>query len=172
MMEFTCNSWTVEFEDMQTARLVLKIPSRKLKEMPPEGSPLSVSVKRYRRRRSLDANSYMWFICEAIAKEIDATREEVYRQAVRAVGHYEIAYMRPDAAARFVEAWNAKGLGYMAVPQEYRYQGQTPILIYFGSHTYTADEMARLINWLKDEAEHLGLDVETPNMKSLAELGA
>lgn len=172
MMEAVCTDWSVEYEDMQTARLTMKIPSRKLAQMPKAGAALSVSIKQYRRRRSLDANSYMWFICEAIAREIQGTREDVYRQAVKAVGHYEILYMRPDAAARFVQEWRAKGLGYMAEPQEYLYQGQTPVTVYFGSHSYTTEEMARLINWLRDEAEGLGLDVETPNMKSLAEMGA
>ncbi len=170
MMNATCTDWTVEYEDMETARLVMKIPSRKLSQMPKAGAALSVSIKQYRKRRSLDANSYMWLICEAIARAVESTREEVYRDAVRKVGHYEVLYMRPDAAERFREEWSAKGVGYMADVQEYFYQGQTPVIVYFGSHTYTADEMARLINWLRDEAEGLGLDVETPNEKSLQEL--
>lgn len=172
MMEAVCNNWTVEYKDLKTARLVMDIPSRKLEQMPKAGAALAVSIKQYRKRRSLDANSYMWFICEAIAREIQATREDVYRQAVKAVGHYEIVYIRPDAAARFIQEWSAKGVGYMAETQEYLYQGQQPVTVYFGSHAYNAEEMARLINWLRDEAEHLGLDVETPNMKSLEELGA
>ena len=74
--------------------------------------------------------------------------------------------------ARFVQDWNSRGVGYIAESQEYLYQGKTVVVAYFGSHIYTTEEMARLINWLRDEAEHLGLDVETPNMKSLAEMGA
>ncbi len=172
MMEATCTKWSVEYKDMQTARLTMEIPSRKLAQMPKEGAALSVSIKQYRRRRSLDANSYMWFICEAIAREIQSTREDVYKQAVRAVGVYQVLYMEPGAVARFIQDWNSRGVGYIAESQEYLYQGKTVIVAYFGSHTYTTEEMARLINWLRDEAEQLGLDVETPNMKSLAEMGA
>ena len=172
MMEAVCTDWSVEYKDMQTARLTMDIPSRKLAQMPKAGAALSVSIKQYRRRRSLDANSYMWFICEAIAQAVQGTREDVYKQAVRAVGVYQVLYMEPGVVARFVQDWNSRGVGYIAESQEYLYQGKTVVVAYFGSHIYTTEEMARLINWLRDEAEHLGLDVETPNMKSLAEMGA
>ena len=38
------------------------------------------------KRRSMDANRYMWVLCDRIANVIKSTKDDVYRQAIQAVG--------------------------------------------------------------------------------------
>lgn len=167
MMEAVAEKWTADFKDLRTAVLTLEIPREKLSHMPAAGTKVSVSIREFRKRRGLDANAYMWLICEKIARAVGCTtREEIYRGAIRAVGKYETVYMIPAAAERFIVTWRAKGLGFLADALDYRVRGYVPVNIYYGSHTYTTDEMARIIGWLREEAEQLGLDVDTPAEKS------
>lgn len=173
MMRAMVDAWAADFKDMKTARLTLEIPKEKLAQMPRIGAKLAVEIKEYRKKRSLDANAYMWEICEEIARAVGhACREDIYRKAIREVGFYETIYVSPIAVSKFVENWNAKGIGWQAVPEDYRYQGLVPVTAYFGTSSYNSDEMARVIEWLRMEAEGLGLDVDTPEMKSLKEVGA
>ena len=46
----------------------------------------TVALGPKRRKRSLDANAYLWVLCDQIAKVIRSTKEEVYRAAIKRVG--------------------------------------------------------------------------------------
>ena len=47
---------------------------------------LNIELKKWYKKRSLDANSYCWVICDLIAKELSkngiTTKEEIYRDAI------------------------------------------------------------------------------------------
>ena len=47
---------------------------------------LTIDIKKWRKKRSLDANSYCWVLCDKIAKELSkeniVTKEEVYKEMV------------------------------------------------------------------------------------------
>ena len=66
---------------------------------------VTITIKKFSRRRSLDANNYLWHLCSEIAKRSSKFSKDgkvdVYREAIRAKGEYEPLLVRMDALERF-----------------------------------------------------------------------
>ena len=121
-------------------------------------------IEKERKKRSLDANSYMWVLCDSIAKAIRSTKEEVYQKAIREVGEWEDTPISVKALKMWIESWNAKGTGWFAeVQREAKFDGYRVVRNYFGSSIYDTQSMARLIDYIVEEAKGLGIDTRTPN---------
>ena len=121
-------------------------------------------IEKERKKRSLDANSYMWVLCDSIAKAIHSTKEEVYQKAIREVGEWEDTPISAKALDKWVESWNGKGTGWFAeVLREAKFDGYSVVRNYFGSSIYDSQSMSRLIDYIVDEAEELGIDTRTRN---------
>ena len=140
-----------------------------IKKAVEEGKKFDVEVKPHRNKRSTDANAYCWNLCEEIAKKIDGTKNEVYRQAIQHVGVYEIIPIRHDAVGRYVEAWRKNGIGWIAEKdRDSKFAGYVNVFTYYGSSAYDTKEMSRLIDYIVEEAKRLGIETKTP--EQLAEL--
>lgn len=134
-----------------------------------KGKALSVEVKPYRAKRSLDANAYAWVLMDKIAEalsdyETTVTKADVYRDMIRlTAGAFEVIPLKNEAVQRFIEAWQANGLGWQCDTAESAIDGFTSVFAYYGSSTYNAQEMARLIDAVVAEAKELGIETMTPN---------
>lgn len=51
-----------------------------LNAMQSDKKPYTISIDRQKRKRSLNANNYMWQLCQKIGEKIGATKETVYRK--------------------------------------------------------------------------------------------
>ena len=68
--------------------------------------------------------------------------------------------------AKLIANWEENGIGWIAEKQ--LGNGITSVVrLYSGSSSYDTAEMARLIDWLVDEAKELDIDVLTPKERSL-----
>lgn len=123
--------------------------------------PYIISIDRQKRKRSLNANNYMWQLCQKIAEKVGATKETVYRKNIREVGSFETVELISAGTARFIRSWEANGLGWVAEPISER-NGYTTIIAYYGSSSYTTAEMSRLIEAVVEEAKGLGVETMTP----------
>ncbi len=133
-----------------------------------KGKELSVEVKQYRHKRSLDANSYCWVVCQKIAEAIRATKEEVYRKAIREVGQFEIVPIKAEAVERWIECWNSKGIGWFSeIMEDSKLTGYKKVISYYGSSVYNSLEMSALIDYIVQDAKELGIEVMTPDELSL-----
>lgn len=165
-MNSIVKKWMIEPESINEARLALIIPSKKAEALPEAGAVLDVEIKKYRKKRSLKANAYMWKVCDEIAKAIHDSKDAVYQRAVKAVGVFDGLSMRKTAVPRFRQIWEANGIGFFIEEGALTPQ-KAYVNAYYGSHIYNTEQMARLIDWLTLEAEGLGIDVITPAEKSL-----
>jgi len=115
------------------------------------------------KKRSLNANAYMWVLCEKIAKEIKNTREDVYKEAIKQVGVYDDLALPEKATERFVENWCEKGLGWFAESfGESKVKGADKVRVYYGSSIYSTGEMSRLVDYIVGEAQNLKIETMTP----------
>ena len=115
-------------------------------------------LKRVKQKRSLSANGYAWLLMDRIAAALKITKEEVYRKAINDVGVFtEIKVTDADAARRFRQIWQANGLGWLT-----KTVNDTTIYAYYGSSTYDTAEMARLIDYIVDEAKRLHIETLPP----------
>lgn len=125
----------------------------------------TVKIEPKNKKRSLDSNKYMWVLCEKIAVEIKGRKEEVYKQAVREVGQFVFIDTDPDKTSYIANAWSSNGIGWFAdLIGEKMVDGKIVLTLqaYMGSSTYTQPMMTRLIDYLVEEAQELGIETLTP----------
>jgi len=123
---------------------------------------LSVEIKPYRARRSLDANSYCWVLCQKLAEKLNSTKEDIYKEAIRKAGQFDFIAVTDSAADQFLKAWQSKGLGWYAEALESKIEGCKKIMVYYGSSVYDSKEMAHLIEYIISECKELGIETMTP----------
>lgn len=130
--------------------------------------PFTAACKRLVERRSLSANAYCWVLCEKIAVEISTenhpvAKEDVYREAIRRVGAFDIYRVPAAAAEKTCERWARNGIGWIAESLGHRTgDDYDDVCFYYGSSTYDRAEMGRLLDDLIEDAEALGIETKSP----------
>ena len=136
---------------------------------------INVEIKKASQPRSKSANDFLWAMCTDIGNALKPPlpKEMVYRQAIRDVGVYEPLPIRNDAVETFRERWASKGTGWFAeVVDDSKLPGYKLVFAYYGSSTYTSEEMSRVLDYLKQDCENMGIliplskDEEARLMKS------
>ena len=130
-----------------------------------QGKDLDVEVKEHKNHRSKDANAYLWVLCDEIAKEMskegkEFTKETVYRMAVREVGVFTALKIWKKQYEAFCRAWQANGIAWF-VEEVSEADGFVNIHAYYGSSVYDTSEMSRLIDWIVEQAESIGIHTMT-----------
>lgn len=140
---------------------------------------LSLEIKRYRRKRSLDANAYYWVLLGKLARRTGQSNAELHNQMLREYGQPEIfegkgVYMTiPETDAAIKKVDNA--MDYHLQPTSQIREGNDGIMyrtykLLRGSHTYNSEEMAHLIDGLISECKDVGIpdaEIATPDEKRL-----
>lgn len=134
---------------------------------------LTVEIKKWHKKRSLDANSYCWLLCEKIAKELSneniVTKEQVYKDAILQVGTFEPFIVQEVGFDRFKRIWEKQGLGFL-IQEVSRKDKCVKVHCYYGSSTYDSKEMSYLIQLLVDLAQNLDIETKPPaELKSMLE---
>ena len=115
---------------------------------------LTVQVKKYRQKRSLSQNAYMWVLLDEIAKAVNRSKEDVYRELVKDYGVFEIIPLKDEAVKRFNHNWTKNGLGWFTdVLGKSKLKGYTNLIVYYGSSTYDTKEMTRLLDAVINECQ-------------------
>lgn len=140
---------------------------------------LSIEIKRYRRKRSLDANAYYWLLVTKLSGVVGMSNLEVHNMMLRGYGQPEIyegkgVYLTiPDTDEARTKADNATD--YHVLPTSQVRTGDDGIVyrtykLLRGSRTYNTAEMSRLIEGIISECKHAGIpdaEIATPDEKRL-----
>ena len=129
-------------------------------------------VIEYKQKRSLNANSYCWVLCDKIAKElckdgIVHTKEDIYKDTILQIGTFEPMIVQEKTYETFKRIWEKQGLGFI-VQEVSRKDKCVKVHCYYGSSTYNSKEMSLLINLLVETAK--SLNIETMPEKELDSL--
>ena len=144
---------------MEIVLAVEKVDISQLKQVVEDGKVLAVEIKQYRRKRSLDANAYLWVLCQKLAEVVRATKEEIYKKAIKQEGQFEIVPIKDEAVERWLEIWAGKGLGWFAeVLGESKFRGYKNIISYYGSSVYDSKEMAVLVDEIVSWCKEMGVE--------------
>lgn len=127
---------------------------------------LSIEVKQYREKRSLNANNYAWKLITEIANVLRASKEEIYLLMLKMYGQSELisvlAHIPIDNYVKYFEEAGESTLNGKLF-KHYR--------VFKGSSEFDSREMAIFIDGIISEAKNLNIQTETPNqiaeMKSL-----
>ena len=157
-IDFKTNKPTITFEINERAEFESMVDDLKDKEK------LSIEVKPYREKRSLDANAYFFVLADRLAEKMKITKEEVYRNAIREIGGVsETVCVKDEAVERLCDGWHRNGLGWQTETFPSKIKGCTNVVLYYGSSTYDKDHMSRLIDCIVQDCQQVGIDTRTPD---------
>ena len=107
-----------------------------------KNGPVSVDIKKAGKGRSKDANALCWALCSEIGKAMTPPQL--------------IAWDIPQVKAR----WESHGTGwFLEIVDDSILPGHKTVNLYYGSSTYTVDEMRLLIEWLMDNARQMQIPI-------------
>ncbi|MFA5307744.1 MAG: hypothetical protein WC365_09905 [Candidatus Babeliales bacterium] len=132
-------------------------------EIVKQGKELDVEVKQHRNKRSLEANGYLWILCQKLSEKIGGTKEDIYKEAVRKAGQFDFVAVSERAAESFIKAWQGKGIGWYAEASESKIDGCKKIMVYYGSSVYDSKAMYHLIRYVVDECIENDIETLTPD---------
>ena len=123
--------------------------------------PVDVEIKKASKARSRDANAFCWALCADIGKAMcpPLSKEEVYRTAIKAVGVYTpvIAVVWDIDTIR--RRWETHGTGWFVEIADDAGTGKKLLHLFYGSSTYTVDEMRVLLDWLTDQCNQMQIAI-------------
>ncbi|MBQ8279521.1 MAG: hypothetical protein IJZ23_07050 [Roseburia sp.] len=120
---------------------------------------LSIKVAKFREKRSLDANAYMWVLLQKMAESLHQDKWNIYLEMLGRYGVFTHIIVKPNVVEKVKEEWRTvKELGEVCV------NGTTGIQLqcYFGSSTYNSKEMSVLIDGVVSEAKEMGIETLPP----------
>jgi hypothetical protein len=124
---------------------------------------LSIEVKPYRKKRSLDSNSYFWVLVDQLAAKLGRGKTEIYKEYIREIGGVsDTVCVVNSAVERFRAQWQGKGLGWFTEATESKIEGHTIVTVYYGSSTFDAAQFSRLLDMCIEDCKEQGIQVETP----------
>ena len=124
---------------------------------------LEITIKPLRKKRSKDANAFMWLIIDRIAEALREDKITVYQEAIRHIGGVsEPVCVRDKAVNVLRESWESRGVGWVTDTMPSKIEGCTTVILYYGSSTYDTKQMSALIDHLLQDAQSLGLAIDKP----------
>ena len=134
-----------------------------------KGADIEVSVKKWRRKRSNDANAYFHVLVTAIAEARGISNDEVKRMLV-----VDYGTLARDEDNQIIGFKLPPGVDvsriypYTKLFKQVEENGKTfnCYLVYKRSSEMDSKEMARLIDGAVHEAKELGIDTDTPEERA------
>ena len=123
-----------------------------------------IKIKKYRRKRSKNANAYAWELITKIADELRLSKEEVYLNMLKNYGQSELVSVLANIdVTGYFKYYEIAGKSLLSNKEFLHYK------IFKGSSEYDTREMSILIDGIIHEAEQLGIatisDKELEKMK-------
>ena len=171
-MKTQASSIRIQYDSKMSPEIVLTaargvlIEFDELKAITDKGKVLDVEIKPHRAHRSVDANAYFWTLCGQIAEVLRTDKDSMYLQLLKRYGQYTYIIVKPEAVEKTLQAWRL-----MEEIGKTKDEKGVQMLAYFGSSTYDAKEMARLIDGTVSEAKELGIETMTPSELALIKEG-
>ena len=119
---------------------------------------LSIEVKQYRAKRSLNANAYAWLLIGKIADVLRAGKDEIYFKLLKRYGQSElISVLSHIPIEHYVKYYEEAG------ESELNGKMFTHYRVFKGSSEFDSREMSIFIDGVVSEAKNLDIQTETPS---------
>lgn len=126
--------------------------------------PLEITIKPYRKKRSLDQNSLLWEILGKIADKLRAGKDEVYLTMLKRYGQGGVIKVQPQNEQAILSA-----LKYYE-PHEKLYTDKDKYYrVWAGSSGYNTEEFGILLDGVVSEAKEMGIVLTSLEESSLLE---
>lgn len=122
---------------------------------------LNIELKKWYKKRSLDANGYAWVLLGKLQEVLNIPKESIYKDLIKNVGDYEVIPIKNEVVEKFKNAWSRNGLGWVTETTKSKLEGYTNVIAYYGSSSYDTKQMARLIDLIIQECKQQNIEVIT-----------
>ena len=146
-----------------TATLTINEPDRLLADYGSlsQEEKLSIEVKKWRKKRSLDANAYCWVLLSKLATVHNSSKEEIYEEMLRRYGE---PYKDDDGYITItvkssVDMDKIDG-HWLLIKESEKWKSYMMVK---GSSEYETAEMARFIDGVVSECKESGIETLTPD---------
>ena len=135
------------------------------------GKEYVIEIKEYRKKRSLDANSYAWVLIDKLASRLHESKSEIYRGYIREIGgNSDTVCVKDEAVERLRLNWSRNGLGWVSDTAKSKLAGCTNVILYYGSSVYDTEQMSRLIDLIVQDCKEFGIETRSQeDIESLIE---
>ena len=124
---------------------------------------VTVIIKPYRKKRSLNANAYAWVLLDRISEFTGVPKEEVYKETIKNIGGVsQVVCVIEKAKQTMIDLWKRNGIGWQVDELDSKIQGCVNLVLYYGSSVYDTKQMSALIDLLVQEAKQYGLETLPP----------
>lgn len=128
---------------------------------------LQIEKFKNKKKRSLDANAYLWVLCTKLAEVNKSTKEEEYENALRkygcfdtdSEGNYKVFRIKREHAEEVKDTFKSKGFHVQFLGGDYAY---VDYAILKGTSEYTTYEMSVLLNGLVEDCKKEGIETISP----------
>lgn len=118
---------------------------------------LRLSVKKWKDKRSNQANKLLWDMLGTIAIESGEDKWQVYLEMLKKYGKFTYVLIKPNALESLRETWReTEVLGNVEVNGT----TATQVICYFGTSSMDTAEFSKFIDHVKDEM--VALDLQPP----------
>lgn len=120
---------------------------------------LDVAVKKYRKKRSIDANAYAWVLIGKLAEAFETTADEIYKDFIKDYGIHRVIEINEEAVETMAHSWSLHGKGWFTEILDHGQSENTRLMrMYYGSSVYNTKQMSRLIDAIVHECKDAGIE--------------
>ena len=134
---------------------------------------LNIDLKKYRKKRSLDANNYFWKLLQKLSELAEIDTKEEYKRRVKELGIFRRFRIEKDNVNTFEKMWTSQGIAWFCEVFDTEIIGDTEFKIinaYYGSSSFNTKQMSRLIDGVIQDCKVYNIETKTPaEIKSLLE---
>ena len=154
------------------------VEARAICESMKPGERYTAEIKKFRKKRSKNANDLLWELCTQISlrlawSKLYISKEEVYRKHIKQAGVCDFVAVPENAVESLMAGWSKNGTGWFAEVVDFipgkEIQGCKKVCLYYGSSSYDTAEMSRLIGSVIQEAQDMGIEIMSESDRALLE---
>ncbi len=126
---------------------------------------LNIDLKKYRKRRSLDANNYFWKLLQELCELAEIDTKEEYKRRVKELGIFRRFKIEKDNVNTFEKMWTSQGIAWFCEIFDTEIIGDTEFKIinaYYGSSSFSTKQMSRLIDGVVQDCKVYNIETKTP----------
>lgn len=152
------------------------VEARGICESMEQGERYTAEIKKVRKKRSKNANDYLWELCTQMSQALASSylyvsKEDIYRKHIKIAGRCDFVAVPERAVESLLDSWNGKGIGWFGEVVDFipgkEIDGCKKVCLYYGSSTYDTAEMSRLLGSVIQEATDMGINVLTESERAL-----
>ncbi len=161
----TIKDMNIDYETRK-AKISLLLDTKELEivEQLKNENKLNIELKKYRQKRSLDANKYFWKLLQEICELAEIDTIEEYKRRVKELGIFRRFRIESDNVKTFEKMWNAQGIAWFCEIFDTEIIGDKEFKIinaYYGSSSFNSKQMSRLIDGVVQDCKEYGIETKS-----------